>query len=30
MAEQIISVVNLSKKFKGKSVLEDLSFDVMR
>ena len=30
MAEQIISVVNLSKKFKGKSVLEDLSFEVMR
>jgi len=30
MAEPIISVVNLSKKFKGKSVLEDLSFEVMR
>ena len=30
MAEPIISAVNLSKKFKGKSVLEDISFDVMQ
>ena len=30
MAEPIISAVNLSKKFRGKSVLEDISFDVMK
>ena len=30
MTEPIIRVVNINKKFKLKSVLEDVSFDVMR
>ncbi len=30
MAEPIIQAVNISKKFKSKTVLEDISFDIMR
>ena len=30
MAEPIIQAVNINKKFKSKTVLEDISFDIMR